>query len=74
MAMPQTLHAVEQAIRANTYLKLSILDVTIEKDTLVVAVDHTIPVRFTKRILRGIWTGPVEVYSPTAMMTGMASG
>ncbi|MEL6505186.1 MAG: hypothetical protein AAFO61_02475 [Pseudomonadota bacterium] len=68
--MPKTLQAVEKAIRANTYLKLAVMDLTVENGTLVAAVDNTIPVRFTTRILRSIWAGPVEVYCPSALMTG----
>lgn len=67
------LDQIEQAIRANTFLKLSILDIMIEGKTLVAAVDDSVPTRFVARILRGHWAGPVEVYCPNDIMTGMSA-
>ncbi|MEM8749135.1 MAG: hypothetical protein AAGF28_02460 [Pseudomonadota bacterium] len=62
--------AIERVVQEEQFLRLSVLDIQLYDDTLVVLVDQQVPRAFLAQILRRSWSGPVEVYCASALMAG----
>jgi len=76
MNMPETsnysveLRRVEALIENEVFLSLSIVDVQVYDNTLVVMTEHSVPRTFVRLLLKKVWEGPIEVYCASALLAG----
>ena len=61
---------IQELIDSEVFLQLSVIDIHVDNDTLVVMTDHQVPRNFVKLLLRKVWNGPVEVFCASAIMDG----
>ena len=65
-----SLKRIHTAIENEAILNDAVVDIQQYDDTLVVFTSTETPVSFVRLVLRKVWTGPIEVYCATALLTG----
>lgn len=65
-----SLDEINWFIDSEMFLKMSVVDVQVYDDLLVVMTDHAIPRTFVRLLLKRIWKGPIDVFCATALMGG----
>lgn len=61
---------VQAVLEKEAFLDSNIMDVQQYDDTLVLLTKREIPLSMVRLLLRKVWTGPIEVYCASALMTG----
>jgi len=66
----ENIDRVYALIESEVFLNLSILEVQLHSNTLVVLCDHSVPTSDVTLLLKKAWFGPIEVYCASQLMAG----
>ena len=64
------INEIQNLIDQEVFLSLSVVDIQVYDNTLVVMAGHSVPRAFVRMLLSKVWNGPVEVYCASALFAG----